>query len=50
MIARGRMRMYDYDLSWVIGLFYISGMKDVRIEHCDHGGIIGATIYARKQS
>ncbi|MBY8821843.1 class I SAM-dependent methyltransferase [Sphingomonas colocasiae] len=50
MIPRGRMMMYDYDLSRVIGLFYISGMKDIRIEHCDHGGIIGATIYARKRN
>ncbi|UZW55082.1 class I SAM-dependent methyltransferase [Sphingobium sp. JS3065] len=48
-VAPGRMLMHDYDLSWIVGLFYRAGMKHLTLDHCDHGGIIGATIYARKQ-
>lgn len=47
-VAPGRMLMHDYDLSRVVGLFYRAGMKQLTLDHCDHGGMIGATIYARK--
>jgi hypothetical protein len=43
------MLMHDYDLSRVIGQFYQAGMTSLQLEHCDHGGIIGATIYAKKR-
>ncbi|AOR77481.1 class I SAM-dependent methyltransferase [Novosphingobium resinovorum] len=45
----GVMLMHDYDLSRVIALFYQAGMTSLHLEHCDHGGIVGATIYARKR-
>jgi SAM-dependent methyltransferase len=44
----GVIIMHDYDLSRVVGLFYRAGMKALFLEHCDHGGMIGATIFARK--
>jgi len=44
----GEMIMYDYDLTRIVGLFYRAGVKALFLEHCDHGGVIGATIYARK--
>lgn len=47
-LPQGEMIMHDYDLTRVVGLFYRAGMKALFLEHCDHGGIIGATIYARK--
>jgi SAM-dependent methyltransferase len=47
-LPQGEMIMYDYDLTRIVGLFYRAGMKALFLEHCDHGGIIGATIYARK--
>lgn len=47
-LRQGTMIMHDYDLSHVVGLFYRAGLKKLFLEHCDHGGIIGATIYARK--
>jgi len=49
-IPAGVMIMHDYDLSHVVGLFYQAGFKRLYLDHCDHGGIIGATIYARKDS
>lgn len=47
-IPEGVMLMHDYDLSHVVALFYLYGMKNLFLEHCDHGGIVGATIYGRK--
>lgn len=47
-IPKGRMIMHDYDLSQVVGILYLAGIKNVHLEHCDHGGMIGATIYARR--
>lgn len=47
-VPEGMMIMHDYDLSRVVGLFYRAGMKTLTLDHIDHGGIIGATIYARK--
>jgi len=47
-IPEGTMIMHDYDLSRVVGLFYRFGLKNLFLEHCDHGGMIGATIYARR--
>jgi SAM-dependent methyltransferase len=47
-IPEGVMIMHDYDLSQVVGLFYRFGFNGLFLEHCDHGGIIGAIIYARK--
>lgn len=44
----GEMLMHDYDLSRTVGLFYRSGIRSLMLDHCDHGGIVGATIYARK--
>lgn len=49
-IPAGVMLMHDYDLSRVVGLFYQAGMTSLHLEHCDHGGIVGATIYARKRA
>ncbi len=49
-IPAGIMIMHDYDLSLVVGLFYQAGFKRLFLDHCDHGGIIGATIYARKEA
>jgi hypothetical protein len=48
-LRHGTMIMHD-DLSRVVGLFYRAGMKTLFLDHRDHGGIIGATIYARKQA
>lgn len=47
-VARGRMIMYDYDLSRIIGLFYLNGLSQINLDHTDHGGIIGVTLYARQ--
>ncbi|SDA36974.1 class I SAM-dependent methyltransferase [Sphingomonas sp. NFR15] len=47
-IPEGVMIMHDYDLSRVVGLFYLAGLKRLCLDHIDHGGIIGATIYARR--
>lgn len=47
-IKLGGILMHDYDLSCVVALFYQAGMTSLHLQHCDHGGIIGATIYARK--
>lgn len=47
-LRQGLMIMHDYDLAQVVGLFYRAGMKTLTLDHIDHGGIIGATIYARK--
>lgn len=44
----GEMLMHDYDLSRVVGLFYRAGMTSLMLDHIDHGGLIGATIHARK--
>lgn len=49
-VPPGVMLMHDYDLSRVVALFYQAGMTSLHLEHCDHGGIVGATIYARKRS
>lgn len=48
-IPAGVMLMHDYDLSRVVALFFQAGMSSLHLEHCDHGGIVGATIYARKR-
>lgn len=44
----GTMHVYDYDMSSVIGMFYAAGMKRLIVEHCDHGGVIGAVIHGLK--
>lgn len=49
-IPEGTMTMHDYDLSIVIAEFYAAGMKSLHLQHTDHGGMIGAAIYARKGS
>lgn len=46
--AAGKMLMHDYDLSRVVGLFYRAGMTCLILDHIDHGGMIGATIHARR--
>jgi SAM-dependent methyltransferase len=48
LVAKGTMIMYDYDLSQIIGLFYREGLREIHLEHTDHGGIIGVTFYARR--
>jgi 2-polyprenyl-3-methyl-5-hydroxy-6-metoxy-1,4-benzoquinol methylase len=47
-VPPGIMIMHDYDLSHVIALFYLAGIRSIHLDHCDHGGMIGATIYGRK--
>ncbi|WP_232493656.1 class I SAM-dependent methyltransferase [Novosphingobium kaempferiae] len=47
-IPEGVMIMHDYDLSRVVGLFYRAGLRRLYLDHIDHGGIVGATIYARR--
>lgn len=49
-IPEGVMIMHDYDMSYVIGTFYRHGLTKLFLEHCDHGGMVGATIYARKEA
>jgi len=47
-IPAGIMLMHDYDISLVISQFYAAGFRNLHLEHTDHGGMIGAVIYARK--
>jgi len=49
-IPPGSMLMHDYDLSLVVSLFFAAGFRSLHLEHTDHGGMIGAVIYARKFS
>lgn len=48
-IPDGIMIMHDYDISHVVALFYLFGIHDLFLEYCNHGGIIGATIYGRRE-
>lgn len=43
-----RMMMYDYDLTRLFGLLTAYRFYSVHLEHTDHGGVHGATIYAAR--
>jgi SAM-dependent methyltransferase len=42
------MEMYDYDLTMLFGLLVAHRFNNVYLEHTDHGGAHGATIYAAR--
>lgn len=44
----GTMLMHDYDLSHVVALLFAAGLTRLHLEQTDHGGAIGAVIYARR--
>ncbi len=48
VVPSGTMLVYDYDMSIVIAMFYAAGMQRLMIEHCDHGGMVGAIVYGLK--
>lgn len=50
IVPKGTMIVYDYDLSIVSSLLFAFDMHRIHLEHCNHGGMIGATIYARKNT
>jgi SAM-dependent methyltransferase len=47
-VPRGIMIMHDYDLGRVVSQFFASGFASLHLDKTDHGGVIGATIYARR--
>lgn len=47
-VPPGVMIMHDYDLGRVVSQFYIEDFTSVHLDKTDHGGVVGATIYARR--
>jgi hypothetical protein len=41
------MMMYHYDLSRIAYIFHAAGATGFHAEFTDHGGELGATLYAR---
>lgn len=47
-VPPGVMIMHDYDLGRVIAQFFLEGFQSMYLDKTDHGGVIGATIYAKR--
>jgi SAM-dependent methyltransferase len=47
-VPDGIMIMHDYDLGRIITQFYLAGFSSVHLDKTDHGGVIGATLFARR--
>jgi SAM-dependent methyltransferase len=47
-MPEGVMLMHDYNLSRIVALFFVHGLRQLYLEETDHGGLIGVEINARK--